>query len=141
MKVNTKEVCFGARGNSYGTFSMPHNGEISSIKLVHLSGRVSCAARQKNRFSNWGCDVGEFLATYITSVSNKIVFPDISGVKKYKLSGIWSNSPEVTFNNLTVPMKVSTGEQFRVWYGEDLKDQSEHDNGGKTCSDVFALYV
>ena len=119
---------------------MPHNGEISSIKLVHLSGRVSCAARQ-NRFSNWGCDVGENLATYITNVSNKIVFPPISGVKTYKLSGIWSNSPELTFNNLTVPMKVSTGEQFRVWYGEDLKGQSEHDNGGKTCSDVFALYV
>ena len=140
LKVNTKGVCFGARDNLYGTFSMLHNGDISSFKLVHLSGRVSCSAHQ-NRFSYWGCDVGENLFTYLTTVSNKTVFPQISWVGAYKLSGIWSNSTELTFNNLTVPMKVSTGQQFRVWYSEDLLDVSEHDNGGKTCLDVFALYV
>ena len=112
---------------------MPHNGDISSFKLVHLSGRVSCSAHQ-NRFSNWGCDVGEYLATYLTNVRNKIVFPPVSGVNSYKLSGIWTNSTELTFNNLTVPMKVSTGQQFRVWYSEDLLDVSEQDNGGKTFS-------
>ena len=133
-------MCFGARDDSYGTFSMPHDGDISSFKLVHLRGRVSCGAGD-DRFSNWGCKVGEKLATFLTNSGNKIVFPQVSEVKTYKLPGIWSNSTELTFNNLTVPMKVSTGQQFREWYGEDLKGQSEVDNGGKTCLDVFALYV
>ena len=119
---------------------MPHNGNISSFKLVHLRGSVSCSKR-KNRSSNWGCAVGEALVTYVTNARNKIVFPQVSEGNWYKLSGIWSNSTELTFNNLTVPMKVSTGQQFRVWYGEDLKGQTEYDNGGKTCVDVFALYV
>ena len=45
------------------------------------------------------------------------------------------------FNNLTVPMRVAAGQEFRVWYDEDLKNESEHDNGGKTCMDIYALYI
>ena len=139
LKVNTKEVCFGARGNSYGTFFMPQNGDISSFKLVHLRGRVSCG--RADRSSNWGCEAGVKLATFLTNASNDIVFPPGAEIKQYELSGIWSNSTELTFNNLTVPMRVSTGQQFRVWYSEDLKDKSEDDNGGETCMDIYALYV
>ena len=131
---------FGARDDSYGTFSMPHNGDISSFKLVHLRGKVSCSANQ-NLSSNWGCDVGENLAAFLTDASNKIVFPHVSEVKTYKLPGIWSDSTKLIFNSLTVPIRVSTGQQFRVWYSEDLEDVEEYDNGGETCLDVFALYV
>ena len=140
LKVNTKEVCFGARGNSYGAFFMPKNGDISSFKLVHLRGRISCDA-DKNRFSKWGCEVGDHLWTYLTNADNKVVFRYMSGNMFYRLSGIWSNSTELTFNSFTVPMRVSTGQEFRVWYSEDLKDVSEHDNEGETCMDIYALYV
>ena len=85
--------------------------------------------------------MGEYLLTYLTNSRNKILFPQVSEVKGYKLSGIWSDSTELTFNNLTVPMRVSTGQQFRVWHGQDLFSYTEYDNGGKTCMDVFALYV
>ena len=140
LKVNTEEVCFGARDNSYGTFFMPQNGDISSFKLVHLRGRISCGPGG-GYISNWGCAVTDSLATYLTDTSNKIVFPQISVVRYYRLSGIWSNSSELTFNNRTVPMRVSTGQQFRVWHFEDLKDHTESDNGGQTCMDLYALYV
>jgi len=140
LKVNSKEVCFGTRGNSYGSFTMPYYGKISAFKLVHLRGSVSCRAVD-NRFSYWRCDVGEFLNTFLTNSTNAVVFPQISGINSYTLPGIWSNSTELTFKNLTVPLSVSKGQEFRVWYGEDLKDESETDNGGRACMDIYALYV
>ena len=85
--------------------------------------------------------MGKHLLTFVTDTSNEIIFPLVSKIKPYKISGIWSNSTELIFNNLAVPVRVSAGQQFRVWYGEDLKDVSEHDNGGETCMDSYALYV
>ena len=140
LKVNSKEVCFGTRGNSYGSFTMPYYGKISAFKLVHLRGSVSCRAVD-NRFSYWRCDVGEFLNTFLTNSTNAVVFPQISGINSYTLPGIWSNSSELTFKNVNVPLSVSKGQKFRVWYGEDLKDESETDNGGRACMDIYALYV
>ena len=55
LKVNTQEVCFGARGNSYRSFTMQHIGEITSFNLVYLRGSVSCRAVYINRYSYWGC--------------------------------------------------------------------------------------
>lgn len=138
LKVNIEEVCFGARDNSYGSFTMRFSGNIVSFKLVHLSGNVTCNGAL---FSYWGCGVGKDLRTIVTNGSNVVVFPKDSSTQKYQLPGVWSNSTELTFNNLTVPLAVATGQEFRVWYHEDLKEVSEFDNGGKTCLDVFALYV
>ena len=39
------------------------------------------------------------------------------------------------------PRSVIRGEELRLWYGEDLADYSEADNGGRVCCDVYALYV
>ena len=44
---------------------------------------------------------------------------------------------ELTFRNLTVEI----GQQFRVWYIEDLRNDYERENFGKACIDVYALYV
>ena len=121
-------------------FSIPHDGNISSFKLVHLRGRVACGPGDEH-LSNWACKVEERLSTFLTNASNKIIFPQVYEGKWYKLPGIWSDSTKLTFNNLTVPMRVSIGQQFRVWYGEDLINTSENDNRGETCLDVFALYV
>ena len=117
---------------------MPLNGDISSFKLVHLRGSVSC---DQSRFSNGGCKVGNNLRTFLTNASNKVIFPQVSEGKKYKLSGIRCDSTELTFNNLTVPMRISTGQQFRVWYSEDLRDDTEYDSGGETFLDIYALYL
>ena len=141
LKVNTQEVCFGARGNSYGSFTMQHNGEITAFNLVYLRGNVSCRVVDINRYSYWGCKKGENLATFITNDSNAVIFPHYSDIKPYQLPGIRSDSKELVFNNLTVPLRVVAGQEFRVWYGEDLKNESEHDNGGMTCMNIYALYV
>lgn len=52
-----------------------------------------------------------------------------------------ADSSELIFDNLTVPMRIAPGQEFGVWYIENVKDKSEHENGGKTCMDIYALYV
>lgn len=52
-----------------------------------------------------------------------------------------SMSSVLVFQRFDDPLYVAPGQQLRVWYGEDLKDVSEDDNGGQTCADVFALYM
>ena len=85
--------------------------------------------------------MGYTLATVVTSDNNTVVFPQISEVKVYKLPGIRSDSPELTFNNLSVPLRVASAQELRVWYVEDLRNVMEDDNGGETCMDIYALYV
>ena len=139
--MNTEEVCFGARDDSYGSITMQQSGKILSFKLVHLRGQISCRT-VASRYNKWACDEGDDLETVLTNEDNAIVFPQLSHIeKRYQLPGMRSDSPELIFNNLTVPMSVAPGLEFRVWYTEDLKDISEQDNGGKTCMDVYALYV
>ena len=93
---------------------MPHNGEITSFKLVHLRGEVSCSQVGASRYSYWGCDKNEWLNTLLTNDSNAVVFPQNHNVGRYQLPGMRSDSTELTFNNLTVPLRVSSGQEFRV---------------------------
>ena len=53
--MNTRPVCFGAKNYQYGGFSTPYSGKIAAVKLVHLSGYVSCAPGNIYYLSFWGC--------------------------------------------------------------------------------------
>ena len=52
--------------------------------------------------------------------------------ERYQLPWMRSDSPKPIFSNLTVPMNVAPGVEFRMRYIEDLRDRSESDNGGET---------
>ena len=41
QKLNRYPVCFGAKGDKFGTFRAPA-GRLAAIKLVYLYGYVSC---------------------------------------------------------------------------------------------------
>merc|ERR1712168_1576958 len=43
-KLQASNVCFGAKNNGFGKFSLKTEGRITAIKLVHTSGYVSCSA-------------------------------------------------------------------------------------------------
>ena len=43
-------------------------------------------------------------------------------------------------NDLTTPMYGVKEQQLRIWYGEDLYDQSESDNYGASCVDVYVMF-
>ena len=81
-----------------------------------------------------------------SDTGNKRIFPSPTFVTPgsgnwYALPGYAENSPFLTFD---VPgyKWLYNGQKFRVWYGEDLVDFTEHDNVGQTCMnvDIYTLY-
>ena len=54
-KLNSAPVCFGAKDDQFGWFQVEVGGSIQAVKLVHLSGQVTCNHRQVNTWSKWGC--------------------------------------------------------------------------------------
>ncbi|KAL9952265.1 hypothetical protein ACROYT_G039491 [Oculina patagonica] len=154
IKINTSPVCFGARDNSYGVFTIPQAGHVITFKLVYLSGYVTCDTGKPEYQSNWACkffDVSRNLAIFITNDQQQQILPtdnalfyDIDACDlniMYGVPGYSANSSELGFNNFSSPLAVSVGQEFQIWYTEDLFDCSEGDNGGQTCTDIYGLYV
>ena len=71
-------MCFGAKDNSYGSFTAPLTGHLVAVKLVHRFGYVCCHARRGSYWSFWGC--GErhsdgLVNTIITDHYYRILMP------------------------------------------------------------------
>ncbi|XP_015762288.1 PREDICTED: uncharacterized protein LOC107341400 isoform X1 [Acropora digitifera] len=145
-------VCFGTKGDSYGWFTAPINGSLVAVKLVHRFGYVSCQVYDGENWSFWGCGelkykgVNRLVDTVITDDHNRILMPPrqfekiIDGLKWYKIPGYNSQSPEIILSRFS-PTSVYRGKRLRLWYGEDLANLSEGDNGGKVCCKVYAMYA
>lgn len=58
-----KEQCYGLMKGSYSTFQVPVGGEIVAIKLVYLSGVLSCYV---GYLTKWGCGVLKYDPFYIS---------------------------------------------------------------------------
>ncbi|KAL9953001.1 hypothetical protein ACROYT_G040348 [Oculina patagonica] len=121
-------------------------GDLAAIRLVNLHGYVSCNAQSKNYWSYWGC--GSYNAdqtnVVITDDTNTVVLPPaqliLNSSKWAIIPGYNAVSPELVMSFFS-PKTVKSGQQFRLWYGEDLMKHGEGDNGGRACIDVYALYV
>ena len=143
FKINTEVVCFGARNNSYGKFRIHKAGNISAFKLAHRSGSVSCLPGA-DKGTNWGCShplyIGQ-ICTHITDASNvRIVNVSDSGHGCYQLPGFAHNSSEIELS-LSSPVGVRAGQEFRIWYAEDLKNLNDDDNAfNKSCVIVYGFY-
>ena len=146
-KINTGPVCFGARDDSYGAFNIRESWVIYTFKLVHLSGSITCNPDYPPSY--WGCDNPLFgdkrLLTILTFTNRSALL--LADYKRkhcdysYKIEGVGINDNELRFNNLPTPISVSVGDEFQIWYGQDLKDCYERDNSGQTCADVYAWYA
>ena len=100
----------------------------------------------------WGCNqhysAKDHVDVTITTSKNQLILPP-SQFMKYnhqggllsKIPGYSSESPEIVLSFFSQPYPVLSGQQLRLWYGEDLKDYAESDNGGRVCCDVYALFV
>ncbi|XP_078367051.1 uncharacterized protein LOC144651056 [Oculina patagonica] len=149
-KLNTAPVCFGAKDNQFGTFKVPSGGNIRKMKLVHLYGYVSCLAGGVNYWSPWGCGlfgtVINYVGVSITTVANTVLLPP----KELSLDSGWSfvagynsQSPELVLTRFSDdPIAVTAGQELRLWYSEDLFDANnfDHNNGGRACCDVYAIF-
>ena len=136
-------MCFGARDDSYGKFSIHKAGKIFAFKLAHHSGSVSCYKDDKG--TNWGCSHSFYkgqICTHITDASNVCLVNNLNSSAHgcYQLPGFDHNSPEIELN-LSSPIGVRAGQEFRIWYGEDLKNLNDDDNAfNKSCVDVYGFY-
>ena len=142
-KLNSAPVCFGAKDNLFGRFQVELGGSIQAVKLVHLSGQVTCNHREVNAWSKWGCGPPYSvlrISVFLADASNNIVLP-MGQSSPYTLPGYDAQSSEIVFSGFPNPLHLSSDEELRLWYWQDLVDQSEHDNGGTSCADVFAKYL
>ena len=146
-KINTNPVCFGAKADSYGTFNILESGVIYTFKLVHQSGSLSCNPDYPSSY--WGCEHPSFgeerLLTVITFQNRSPLLPADyrrTGCRyySYKIEGVGINQTELQFDILPSPISVSVGDEFQIWFGQDLKNCSENNNSGQTCADVYAFY-
>ena len=152
-KINTDPVCFGARDNSFGTFIIKTAGEVLSLKLLHVNGTINCDSFKSDSQAKWGCfsnDSPYLFDTHITYPNRTRILPAERFLSKsigcntyhtYALQGFNINSSEIIFNNFSRTMSVCPGDQFQIWYGEDLVECFENDNRGQTCTDVYGLYM
>lgn len=120
------------KGNQNGKFFTPVQGTMYAIRLVHISGAVGCSSGTSSR---WGCRNNDIL-TIITDENNQVFFPENRNAFPYKIPGFTSDSPELilTFNT---PLMVATGQEYRLWFSEDLRDQHEDNNVGPSCTKVL----
>jgi len=132
-------VCFGAKDDSYGTFTIPLRGLVVYLKLVYISGYVTCLRGKIPYGSHWGCRVETRLTTLVKNARNEVVFPGYEQRETYSLPGYHINSSELVFNILSLPLQVAALEEFRIWYFLDLLNNSEHNKAGHTCVDVYVL--
>ncbi|CAH3020610.1 unnamed protein product, partial [Porites evermanni] len=150
-KLNYGAVCFSALDERPGRFYVP-SGNLAAIKLVHLYGYVTCDKHTSSSWSYWGCDVPSVRyhvgVAITTSWSYKAILPlsrFLTGNSAMKLRK-WSRIPGYTGLSSTLVLSFdhpyhSSGETFRLWYGEDLADSTEYDNAGRTCCDVYGRFV
>ena len=144
-------MCFGAKNNQYGKFNVPLGGNLAAVKLVHLYGYVTCASWATASWSHWGCGicgVQDQINVIITTTANAngILLPPSqfiisAGGKWYKIRGYNDMSPELVLSFFSHPHSVTSGQELRLWYGEDLMNTSESDNDGRVCCDVYALFA
>jgi len=144
-------VCFGARNNQFGRFYVPLSGNLAAIILVHRYGYVSCNTQSISYWSHWGCgdntwnDMNDMVGVVITNSDNHILLPPnqfttiddhLSKIPRYN-----SLSKELVLSVFSHPHWVTSGQELSLWYGQDLMNDSEENNGGRVCCDVYVDYV
>jgi len=145
--MNFSPVCFGARNQQFGRFFVHSvsGKKLASVKMVHLYGYVTCDTRYISYWSYWGCRGVSSINIAITTASNHVLLPPSQlivnhGYKFSKIPGYTSVSPEIVLSFFN-PYWISSGQELRLWYGEDLMNAGEGNNGGRACVDIYALYV
>ena len=145
--MKTPPVRFGARDNTFGSFVVPSSGKLVSVKLVHVYGYVTCDKRNRAYWSFWGC--GHYpkdVNVIITTSFDKILLPSnefFTGLvlKRSSIPGYNSLSPELVLSAVSNPLNVAGGQELRLWYGQDLANSLEGNNGGTSCCDVYVRLI
>ena len=123
---------------------------MAAVKLIYLSGYVTCSV-QISHWSFWGCgdhpSEKNHVSLPITTSTNALLMPPNQFFAHAGGAGRWSQlpgynsfSPEIILPRFS-PYSVSSGQELRLWFGEDLVNFTEGDNAGLVCCNVYVLYV
>ncbi|XP_066929275.1 uncharacterized protein [Clytia hemisphaerica] len=145
-QLTTTPVCYEAKDDTPAIFKVQKPGRIKGFKLVHFFGYVSCKTEVDHFSSKWGCGFygkDNRIMTVITDAENRMItYHDELNSKGYiKMPTENAKSKELNLAMVNdEPYDVRGGEEFRVWYTEDLMNGGDFDNGGTHCVHVFAKY-
>lgn len=140
-KLQARNVCFGAKGDSYGNFTLTHTGILTKLKLQHKGeGTLNCNVDRSNIVSRWGCHENLlWIIIAITNKENKIIFPKPPPSQPYYfLPGYHGNSMFLVFNSYNIT--ATSGDELRIWFLGDLRDWFEKYTSGTSCADVHAVF-
>jgi len=80
--------------------------------------------------------------TIITNAKKEAVLPSAGDISYfYSINGITHTSPALVFPDLPNKVSVSRRQELQIWFGQDWIDNSENNNSGTTCVDVYAWYA
>ena len=152
IQMTPSTVFFGAKDDSYGIFTTAISGNITTFKLTHQHGHVSCHAPDPSYQSKWGCLwpplIPNQMATLITDNDRNLLLPTNDyrsnswGCTFYSLPWATTESPELLFDNFSSPLMVESNQELQIWFSEDVFGWGDSDNGlERTCVAVYGLYV
>jgi hypothetical protein len=86
-----------------------------------------------------GCGAGDVIAPPASRINHDnlwyLPYDDASGVRN------WAGATELVYSadpeHPDHPQAAWAAGGYKLWYGEDLRDQSVGDNGGVACVDVY----
>lgn len=82
------------------------------------------------------------MAVIITDSSDKRISPWLLSdyqSNHYYLHGYTNMSPTIILPQIYPDRNVTAGEEYRIWFGQDLNKFTDYNNEGETCCDVFVL--
>ena len=141
-KLNTVPVSYGAKDNSYGTFTLKKTARIDQFKFEYVSGWLRCLTG--GAVSYWGCSYygSDKILTSIVKDS-RIIFP--SGHNTYESFTIFTMSP---YNgkspSIVFPASGyagTKGEQLEIWFAEDFFGREQANNSGQININVYVKYL
>ena len=137
-RIQGDNICYGARDDQPGKFSINHEGMLIGVKLVHRSGYVTCAKNTPSYKSLWGCGDHANIITLIANDRRQKLFNYNLG----SLGGVnGKKSREIVYIDKTNPIYATKGMELQIWYSEDFSNSAESDNDGKHCVDVYVKLV
>lgn len=150
--MNNSPICFDKGRNQFRKFVVPFNGQLASVKLVHLDGYVRC---NRGNWSFWGCGENPGLGVNV-EITNKhdgtpllpsspCAFSHIEGLSQSsRIPGYRPFSSELVLSACSDPPNVTQGQELHLWYSKGSSTPSRESEGnqkGKSCSDVYARFT
>lgn len=139
--VQEANICYGAKDDSFATFTFKQDCRLYALRLRHVSGELICntAIEKWYYWSRWGCFQGNRqFHTCIVSPDGELWFPEKKeGSNGYKLNG-FNTEDDVLIIKKFQKGNFTTGDELQIWHCDDKQSNNEGDNGGKHCIDVDA---